>query len=405
MEKKLKIGILKETKTPPDRRVTVPPQQAIELLKKFPNVELYVQPSNIRTYKDSEYKELGINLKEDLSNCDILIGVKEIDISTLIANKTYLYFSHTVKKQSYNRKLLQEMMRLGITMVDHECLADENNIRIVAFGRWAGIVGAYNGLIGYGKKHGLYDLKRAYECHDLKELLIEVKKVKLPPIKILITGGGRVANGAIETLAPLNLKNVTPDEFLNNSFDEPVFCQLDPDYYVKRNDGSPFELQHFFKYPEEYSSTFLPYTKVTNLFISCHFWDPKSPVFMTNNDMKANDFKISVIADVSCDIGEPIPSTIRSSSIDNPFYGYNPVTEKEVEPYSNNCITVMAVDNLPGELPRDASVDFGKGLIKNVFPSLFGEDAKGIIERGSILKNGKLTPKFSYLKDYTEEKE
>ncbi len=404
MSKNIKVGILKETKTPPDRRVAVAPEQAIELLNKFQNVDLFFQPSDIRCYTDDEYNALGLNLKQDLSDCDILIGVKEVKIDTLIANKKYLFFSHTAKEQPYNRELLQEVLKKNITLIDYEYLTDEKNIRLVAFGRWAGLVGAYNGLIGFGKRTGLFSLKPAHDCHDMKEMLSEVEKIKLPPIKILITGGGRVAHGAMETLAPLNLKKVTPDEFLNETFDEAVFCQIDPWDYVKRKDGGKFDLQNFFYFPDEYESTFLPYTKVTDLFIACHFWDEKSPVFMTKEDMKADDFKMQVIADVSCDIAGPIPSTIRPSTIAEPFYGYDAKLEKETEPFDENSITVMAVDNLPGELPRDASVDFGKGLIEKVYPSLFGDDKEEIIKRATIAKDGKLTEKFAYLQNYVDGK-
>lgn len=404
MNKKIKVGILKETKTPPDRRVAVAPNQAIELLNKFPNVDLFFQPSDLRCYSDDEYKALGLNLKQDLSDCDILIGVKEVKIDTLIANKKYLFFSHTAKEQPYNRALLQTILKKNITLIDYEYLTDEKNIRLVAFGHWAGLVGAYNGLIGFGKRTGLFSLKPAHDCSDLKEMFSQVEKIKLPPVKILITGGGRVAHGAMETLAPLNLKKVTPDEFLNKTFDEAVFCQIDPWDYVKRKDGEKFDLQNFFYFPDEYESTFLPYTKVTDVFIACHFWDEKSPVFMTKDDMKADDFKMQVIADVSCDVAGPIPSTIRPSTIAEPFYGYNTQLEKEAEPFDKKNITVMAVDNLPGELPRDASVDFGKGLIEKVYPSLFGDDNAEIIKRATIAKDGKLTEKFAYLQDYVDGK-
>ena len=404
MKKNIKVGILKETKTPPDRRVAVAPNQAIELLNKFPNVDLFFQPSEIRCYSDDEYKALGLNLKQDLSDCDILIGVKEVKIDNLIENKKYLFFSHTAKEQPHNRLLLQAVLKKNITLIDYEYLTDEKNIRLVAFGHWAGLVGAYNGLIGFGKRTGLFSLKPANDCHDLKEMFSQVEKIKLPPVKILITGGGRVAHGAMETLAPLNLKKVTPDEFLNKTFDEAVFCQINPWDYAKRKDGEKFDLQNFFYFPDEYESTFLPYTKVTDVFIACHFWDERSPVFMTKDDMKADDFKMQVIADVSCDVAGPIPSTIRPSTIAEPFYGYNAQFEKEAEPFDKKNITVMAVDNLPGELPRDSSVDFGKGLIEKVYPSLFGDDNDEIIKRATIAKDGKLTEKFAYLQNYVDGK-
>jgi saccharopine dehydrogenase (NAD+, L-lysine-forming) len=237
MKPKLKIGILKETKTPPDRRTAIAPKQGIDLINKFPNIELFIQSSDIRAYSDGEYTALGLNVVDDVSHCDILIGVKEVHIPELIANKTYLYFSHTAKEQEYNRSLLQEMLKKNIRMLDYEYFTDDKGVRLVAFGRWAGLVGAYNGLIAYGKRTGTFDLKRAIKCHDTNEMFAELKKVKLPPIKIVITGGGRVAHGAMETLAPLNITEVSPKDFLTKEYDEPVFAQLNPDSYVKEKTG------------------------------------------------------------------------------------------------------------------------------------------------------------------------
>ncbi len=404
MRNKFKIGLLKETKIPIDRRVPLTPMHSVGLLEKYPEFDLVAQKSDIRCYKDSEYIEAGIPVADDISDCDLLAGVKEVAIDTLIPGKTYLFFSHTGKKQPHNRKLLQEIVRKKITLIDYEYLTDRNNVRLVAFGRFAGIVGAYNGLLGYGIRSGRYNLKRAYKCYDLKEMMGELQKVTLPPVKILITGGGRVAKGALETLAPLNLRMVKPEEYLNETFDEPVICQAEPWHYVKRRDGEEFDLQHFFYYPEEYESTFKPYVKETDLFIPCHYWDPRSPVFLRKEDYKNPDFRISVIADVSCDICEPIASTIRASTIEEPFYGYNPETGEEGDPLDERNVTVMAVDNLPGELPRDASGEFSEKLIEFILPAMLN-DSEGIIERATIVKNGNLTPRFEYLKNYVEGRE
>lgn len=401
-EKILKVGILRETKTPPDRRVAVTPALASELIQKFPNVDLRIQSSEMRCFSDEEYKQAGAEIVDDVSKCDILIGVKEVDIPALISKKNYLFFSHTAKEQPYNRELLQQIVRKKITLIDYEYLTNTKNQRLVAFGRWAGIVGAYNGLRAWGKRFQTYNLIPAHECHDLNEMHSELEKVLLPPVKILITGGGRVANGAMETLDPLHYKIVSPTDFLNKDFDEPVICRIDPDQYVKRKDNSAFDLDHFFENPTEYESTFYPFTQVTDLFVPCHFWDPRSPVFMTPESMQEEGFMMQVIADVSCDIKEPIPSTLRASTIADPFYGFDPSTGMETLPFENESITIMAVDNLPGELPRDASEDFGEALLNNVFPSLFGEDSDGIIERATIVKNGNLTERYSYLQDYLE---
>lgn len=398
------IGILKETKVPVDRRVALTPFYASELLKRYPEFDISVESSSTRSYSDDEYRKEGIKVTDDVSECDLLVGVKEVAVSELIPGKTYLFFSHTAKKQPYNRNLLQEIVKNLITLVDYEYLTNEDNVRLVAFGRWAGIVGAYNGLRAYGLRHEMYDLKPANKCYDLESMLTQLENVKLPRVKILITGGGRVASGAMETLSPLRYKKVEPLEFLEKDFDEPVICQIEPWDYVKRKDGEDFDLQHFFYYPEEYEPAFYQYSTAADLFIACHYWDPRSPVFLKKEDYYKPDFNISVIADISCDINMPIASTLRPSTIEEPFYGYNPSNGKEDDPFDEKNVTVMAVDNLPGELPRDASSEFAERLVDAVFPS-FLNDRDGVIERATIVREGGLTRNFSYLEDFLAGKE
>lgn len=397
---KIRLGILREGKVPPDKRVPLTPLECSELLKRFPNVEIYIQPSPIRSYADDEYTAFGLPLVEDLSNCDILMGVKEVPVDMLIPGKKYMFFSHTIKKQPHNRKLLQAILDKKIQLIDYECLTDKEHNRIIGFGRYAGIVGAYNGILGYGKKYDLFHLKPANKCRDRAEMEEEMRRVKLPNIKILLTGGGRVANGAIETLSALKIRKVTPYEFLHNSYREPVYCQLHSKDYHEAKDGSSWNLKDFYSHPEKYNSTFLKYTQVTDLLITGHFWDPHQPKLFSKEDMKQPGFHISVIADITCDIDGSVPSTVRASTIAEPFYGYNPATENIDMPFSSRTITVMAVDNLPCELPRDASDDFGKELSERVLPYVFGEDTEGMIERASITRDGKLMPAFEYLSDY-----
>jgi alanine dehydrogenase len=400
MNRVIRIGILKETKIPPDHRVPFTPGQIKTLKERFPMADFCLQPSEIRCFKDYEYADHGVEVKTDLSDCDILFGIKEMIISTLVPDKTYIFFSHTGKKQPHNRKLFQEMAARRITLIDYEYLTDKNNSRLVAFGRWAGIVGAYNGLSAWGERHNLYKLKPAHQCFDIEELKTEIRKVHLPDIKILITGGGRVAGGAMEILGYLKIREVKPEEYLSKDFAEPVMCRIDPWHYAKRKDGSEFNMDHFIAHPDQYESKFRPYTRVTDLYMACHFWDPASPVFMIQAEMQEPDFRIKVIADISCDINGSIPSTIRASSIEKPFYGYQPSSGTETPPFNQGSITVMAVDNLPGELPRDASEYFGDMLINQVLHALLEGDTDGIIKRATILQQGILTERFRYLKDY-----
>lgn len=404
----MKVGILREGKTPPDKRVPLTPQQCIEVQDNFPEVSIIVQPSPIRSFKDDEYSALGIVLKEDLSDCDVLLGVKEVRIEDFIPGKIYLFFSHTIKKQAYNRKLLQTVLNKKIQLVDYEVLTNKEGFRIIGFGRFAGLVGAYNGFRAFGLKNELFNLKPAHECDDLEEMLRHLDEVNLPPVKIAITGDGRVANGVIEILNHMNIMRISPEAYLKTAEPkQPVYVQLLPNNYVKKiNNGEAFDLMHFFNHPAEYENAFQAFAEGTDILIASAYWDPKAPVLFTAEEMKADNFRISVISDITCDIEGSIPSTKKASTIDDPFYDYNPATGEIEDAFSNpNHVSVQAVDNLPCELPKDASVDFGRSLIEKVFPSLFGEDVDGIIERASITKDGELTEKFSYLQDFAEEVE
>jgi alanine dehydrogenase len=402
MEKRLKIGILRETKNPPDRRVPLTPPQILEFEEIYPNIEFFVQPSDFRCYSNEEYEYLDIPLKEDLRDCDILMGVKEVDKRTLIAGKTYIFFAHVTKKQPYNFEMFREIAEKSIRLIDYEHLTTDNGQRVVAFGRYAGIVGAYNGLRARGIKTNRFKLKPAYQCRDLDEMWAGLRLIELKPgLKILVTGEGRVAHGAIETLSIGNIVQVKAGDFLTRDFDVPVFCKIGPENYTRHKNGLKFSFNHFTKYPQEYESTFLPYTKVTDILITGHYWDPRSPLFFTKEDMKKHDFRISVIADISCDINGPVPSTLRPTTISDPFYGYNPHLEIEETAFSRlTNITVMSIDNLPGELPRDASHDFGIQLMNNALHDLLSGIESPMIGRATILKDGKLTSGYAYLNDY-----
>ncbi len=400
----MKLGILRENKMPIDKRVPLTPEQCVEVQQKYPDVTVAVQPSKVRCFNDTEYESMGIQVKEDLSDCDILLGVKEVKIEDFIEGKKYMGFSHVIKKQPYNRKLLQAALNKNIQLIDYEVLTNSDGFRIIGFGRFAGLVGAYSGIRAHGLRNKLFELKPAHECEDLVEMFEQLASITMPPIKIALTGNGRVAGGAIEVLSYLNIMRLSPQEYLEMDKPEaPVFVQLLPGNYVRRKNGYEFELFHFFTHPGEYENSFLPFAESTDLLLASAYWDPKSPVLFTADEMKLESFRISVISDITCDIEGSIPSTKRASTIDDPFYDYNPETEElEIAFSAKTNVTVQAVDNLPCELPKDASLEFGRNLIEKVFPSLLGKEKDGIIERASITKNGKLTPQFSYLQDFAD---
>lgn len=397
---KTTLGIIRETKTPPDRRVPFTPKQCRTLLDQYQHLDLLIQPSSMRCYTDEEYRAEGITLSKDLSSCDILMGVKEVKLNALIEGKSYLFFSHTAKKQPYNRELLREVVRKGIRLIDYEYLTGEDGIRVVAFGRWAGVVGAYNGLRAYGQRSGAYELKPAFDCFDLGELHEELRKLDLGKQRILVTGGGRVAGGALEILDEAGVMQVEPESYLNEKFDHAVYTRLDPWHYAQRYDGKSFDFAHFMEHPDLYVNSILPYAERTNLFMACHFWDPRSPEMLSSKSLASGKLPISLVADISCDIDGPIASTIRASTIASPFYGYDPTSGREAPPFEEGAITVMAVDNLPGELPRDASADFGQALMEHVIPELLKSGESAMLDRASIARDGGLPLPYAYLKDY-----
>ncbi len=396
-----KIGIIHEGKIPPDHRVPLTPSQAKYINEYFPGAEVVCQTSNIRCFSDYQYADKGISVVDNLNDCDIILGLKEVEIPDLLDDKTYVFFSHTIKEQSYNQKLLQEISKKKIKLIDYEVLTTTEGQRVIAFGRWAGIVGAYNSLYTYGKRYNSYQLRRATECFNYDDLKTEYQKIKLPPVKIAITGGGRVAKGAMEVLNGIGIRKVTPSDYLQRYFHEPVFTQLNNRDYNIHKDGLSFNRGEFFKHPENFQSDFRKFANETDILIATAYWNPAAPLLFTTEEACQNDFRIKVIADITCDIEGSIPSTKRPATIEDPIYDFDPTQDKIAPPFSDEGnISVMAVDNLPCELPINASEDFGAQLIKNVIPHLIGDDIEGIIRRATITKGGKLTDEFDYLSNY-----
>ncbi|MGN6648007.1 MAG: NAD(P)-dependent oxidoreductase [Cytophaga sp.] len=405
--KAIKVGIIREGKVPSDRRVPLLPYQCAGIVAAYPHVKIVVQPSDVRCITNKEYLAAGIPLQEDMSDCDILLGIKEVPIHQLIPDKTYLFFSHTIKLQPHNQKLLQSIVEKRITMIDYEALRDTQEKRVIAFGYFAGIVGAYNTFLLLGRKYKLFDLKPAYKCYDIGELKQELRKVFIPPLKIVLTGGGRVGNGAEMILKEMQIEKVSAEDFLKKTYSKPVYTQVTSADYNRRmfDAGAAWNSEHFHEHPEVYESTFLRFAKAADILIAGAFWDQRAPKLFTTEDIKRSDFSIRLISDITCDINGSIPSTVKSTNIFDPAYDFNPFTKDIEAPFSDpRNITVMAIDNLPCEVPRSASEDFGNQLIKNVIPDLVQQPYGALIQRCALTINGKLGPQFEYLKEYSEGK-
>lgn len=400
----MKFALIKERKNPPDRRVVFSPEKLAEARVQFPQAEFIVESSDIRIFPDSAYMELGFEVTDDISDADVMLGVKEVPIDALIPNKKYFFFSHTIKKQPYNRNLLLSILEKNIELYDHEAIVKKSGARLIGFGRYAGLVGAYNGFRALGLRDGLFNLPKVETLTDLNDVKAELDKIAIPNLKILLTGTGKVAYGAKEILDHLEIKEVSDALYLTSQFTEPVYCMVDVMDYNKRSDGKVGFKQEFYKHPELYESNFMAYAKETDMFIAGHFYGNNAPYLYTREDAQSEDFKINLVADVSCDIDGPVASTIRASTIAQPFYGYNPHLEAEVGFDAETAITVMAVDNLPCELPKDASEGFGDMFMEHVLPAFFNEDERGILKRARMTQNGKLTERFKYLRDYVDGK-
>ena len=400
----MKFGIIKERKNPPDRRVVFSPNEIKTIQEQFPVVSFKVEPSDIRIFSDAEYQNLGIEVTDDLSDCEVLFGVKEVPVEALIPNKKYFFFSHTIKKQPYNQKLLQAVLEKNIELYDHETIVDAANKRLIGFGRYAGIVGAYNAIRAFGIKFELFKMPKASALKGRDALVQQVKRQIIPPIKIVVTGTGKVGSGVKEMLLAMKIKEVSVENFLTKKFTQPVFTQIDVLEYNKRMDGQKFDTKDFYKNPSEYESDFERFTKVADIYISGHFHANAAPQILSQKMLQANDCAIKIVADVSCDVNGPIACTLRASTIEDPLYGYLPSENKEVDVFHPAAIVVMAVDNLPCELPKDASEGFGEMFTQYVIPAFFNNDADGILTRAKMTENGVLTERFNYLHDYVAKK-
>ena len=400
----MKFGIIKERKNPPDRRVVFTPEELLRFKQQFPSAEIVVERSDIRVFKDEEYQTLGFELTDDLSTCDVIFGVKEVPKDALIPNKKYFFFSHTIKEQPYNRALLQTILEKNISLYDHETIVDANNKRLIGFGRYAGNVGAYNGIRTFGIKYDLFQLPKAETLNGKAVLVEKLKRLVLPPIKVVLTGSGKVGMGAKEILDAMKMKEVSPQDFLSKKYDSAVYTQIEVADYYKRLDGGTFVKSEFYKNPTQFTSDFEKFSQVADIFMAGHFYGNNAPYILTNDMLKSAKNNLKVVADISCDVNGPVACTIKASTIADPIFGYLPSKGIEVDMFHPGSIAVMSIDNLPCELPKDASEGFGEMFMKHVIPAFFNDDAEGILHRAQITNNGKLTDRFSYLQDFVNQK-
>lgn len=396
----MKIGLIREWKEPADKRVALSPNQCIQFQSLFPMVQLVVEKSPARTFLDAAYLEIGIPVVEDVSDCDILMGIKEVPLDKLISDKTYLFFSHTIKAQSYNRDLLKTILKKNITLIDYETLVWPQGGRILGFGKWAGIAGAYNAFLTWGKKTGQFDLPPAYMTNNYQESMHLLSALNFKKTRIVFTGNGRVAEGIREVLEQMKLKECTPQEFVSQPPKSSHFTQLTSWDLFHRKDGGPWDIQHFYKHHSDYCCEFDNFFQNTDILINGMYWEDSMPPLFTVKDTQLPHFNIQVIADITCDVEGSVPITLEATDIFNPTFGWSKTQQKKVEPYGEDTIDIMAVTNLPTELPKNASEEFGSLLLEHIFPLIIHGDKSAILDRATIASNGKLTSNFSYLKNF-----
>lgn len=398
----MKIGLIRERKSPPDVRVALTPVQCAALMNRWPQVSVVAESSPDRCYSDEDYENAGIPVQTDVADCDVLLGIKEIPKKCLIPGKTYFFFSHTIKKQPYNRAMLQDILKKNIRLIDYETLKWENGQRVLGFGRFAGIVGAYNGLLTWGQKTGLFSLKPAWQCEDYRELLQHAGAVDIGNIKIVLTGGGRVANGALDFLRNLRIREVTPYQFIHRSYEEPVFVHLNSPEIYRHREGKPWDTQHFYTHHSEYDSSFADFVPHTDILMNGIFWTADLPRLFSKAVTARPDFRIRVIADISCDVDGSVPITWKATSIQEPVIGWSRSRQEPCDPFVDDSIDIMAVGNLPNELPCDASEEFGENLLHYVLPELLSGESR-MITGATIASDGALTATYHYLQDYVDE--
>lgn len=396
-----RIGLIKEGKTPADNRVALAPGQCKWINKNLNGVEVVVQSSPDRCFSDREYSMAGIKVVNDVTDCDILLGIKEVPVDQLIPGKKYLFFSHTKKMQPHNKGLMQAIIKKKITLIDYECLEHEDGQRIIGFGFFAGVVGAHNGMWAYGMRTGAYQLERVYTQKSFKDLIHTYFGLKIPAVKIAVTGSGRVAHGIVEIMNLMGIHEVEPDEYLERDFAYPVYTQLKGPALYAHAVNKTYNRSHFHEHPSEYQSKFLPYANATDILMNGIYWEKNIPRLFEKDDVKDNGFRIRVIADITDDENGSVPVNMGDQTIEDPVYGVDKYSLEKTAPFLPKSIDVMAVGNLPNELPRDASRYFGEQLIKHVLEDIV-HNGSTIIERATMVKNGNLTPDFAYLQDYAK---
>ena len=427
------LGIRREDKNIWEKRAPITPEHVKYLKDKF-GINTIVQTSPIRVFSDKEYELVGANIDEDLSDSDIVFGIKEIPINHFKSGKTYIFFSHTVKGQKQNMPMLKKMMELGCNLIDYEKITDEKGRRLVFFGKYAGLAGMIDTLWAFGQrlkfkgiKTPFAEIKQTIHYSDLKDaknhLKIVGQKIQkeglselIAPVVIGFVGYGNVSRGAQEILDCFPVKEIRPDqlEAIHENFSDKIIYKVvfkEEDMVEPISTESKFDLQEYYKKPFLYRSIFERYLKRLSLLMNCIYWNNQYPRLVTKEFLEENftgQMKLQVIGDISVDINGAIEFTEKVTTPSNPVFVYNPVRDDIIEGFEGSGIVVMAVDNLPCELPKESSQEFSDTLI-NFIPEIIKADFSVSfdklnlpyeIKKAVILHHGKLTPNYQYINKF-----
>lgn len=418
------IGIRREDKHIWEKRIALSPEDCAKLIKR--GVNIILQPSSIRCFSDKEYIRVGAQIKEDLQECDFLLGVKEMPKEFIQPNRAHLFFSHTIKGQPYNMPLLKEILDKNATLLDYERIVDENNRRLIAFGRFAGLAGVIDTLSLLGKRwqskkivnplvNILFSMQyKAFGEARQAVLQIENSLKSLDrPLKIALIGNGNVSHGVQEILRLLPLAKVSPEELKKEDCPNLAYAIFEEkDFVVPKNPEQPFELQDYYNNPQKYSACFEQYLPYLDVVINTIYWDARYPRLVTNEALQSLFSKnpsprLEVIGDISCDIEGAMQCTVKCTTPGSPSFVFDPMTKAITDGWEGKGVAVLAVDTLPCEFPLDASIYFSEKLIPLLL-EIIQADLSGTLEESKlpsciipsvIVWKGKLTPQYQYLQE------
>ncbi len=435
------IGLRREETDAGEQRAPLAPQHVRRLSDD--GLVVHVQPSARRIFSDADYAEAGALLTRNLREADVILGVKEVPVGRILPDIAYCFFSHTIKGQSYNMPMLRRILELGSTLIDYERITDDQGRRLVFFGRYAGVAGMIRSLWAWGKRmawEGIVtpfrDVRRAFEYPSLEAALDGIREIgrrirqeglpgEVVPFICGFAGYGNVSRGAQEVFDLLPVREVAPEELeglvgggeSRTASTHEVYKVIFREEHIVRpkEAGRRFDLQEYYHHPEGYEGTFDRYYPLLSLLVNATYWSPRYPRLVTR-ELLAGLYRNNhvprprVIGDISCDIGGSIECTVRTTTLGQPVFVWDPLTGDSHRGWAGRGPVVMAVDRLPNEFARESASAFGEALMP-LLPTLARAELDrpfdrlelpSTLQRAMIVHRGTLTPDYRYLEPFVE---